>query len=389
MSIVTLRHQLTEQDLQGLLRDRPDEERVVSAVKLCRRIGISELDGDEKKAAEGIMTLLAQDAATGVRRALATTLRNSPNLPRAVARKLIDDLEEIALPILEDSPVLADEDLVAILRAGNLAKQYAIAGRETLSENVVDVLVDVGSVDSIARAASNDGAEFTEVSIRKSLDRFPESRHLANSFVDRSYLPVTVVETLVAAISDAALQRLARRHALPPSLAVELAEGGRERATIDLLDQAGCARDMTRFVQQLQLTGRLTPSLIIRAVCMGHLRFFEHAVSELAGVPHASAWMMVHDAGPLGLRAVFERAGLPRELFAAARVAVDTYHEIQLEGGATDRARISQRMMERVLTRQQSLPDEWVRYLLDKLDAADAHHVDEEDPLTGADGAGG
>ncbi len=381
MSVVTLRPTLTEADLQGLLRDRPDEERALSAVKLCRRIGVGVLSEEERLAAEQIMMLLAEDAAVSVRKALATTLQNSPNLPPAVAKKLIDDLDEIACPVLEHSPVLSDEDLIAILRAGDMAKQYAIAGRETLHSDVVDVLTEVGAVDSLARAASNDGADFSEGAMVRALERFPKASILADAFVNRSHLPITIVETLVSSVSDMALLRLSRRHALPPSLAVELAEGGRERATIDLLDQAGCAREMTRFVQQLQLNGRLTPSLVIRGVCMGHVRFFEHAVAELAGIAHTAAWMMVHDAGPLGLRAVFDRAGLPRELFPAARVAIDTYHEIQLEGGAADRLRITQRMIERVLTRRHALPEDSVTYLLDKLDAASREVLDADDPL--------
>ncbi len=366
MTSVTFDQGLTDSDLRGLMRDRPEEERVRSALKLSRRIGAGVMSERERTAAGTILALLAEDNATSVRRAVASTLKNSPHLPTRVARCFIVDLDEIAVPILEHSPVISDHDLIAILRAGDLAKQYAVAGRESLSEPVVDALTEVGMVDSLARVASNDAAEFSQAAMQRALDRFPGSKSLADAFVDRTHLPHTVIETLVESLSDTGLKRLSRRHPMPPSLAVELATG--VRADIDLLDQAGCMRDMTRFVQQLQLNNQLTPARVICGLCMGQLDFFEHAMAELAGVSHESAWVMVHDAGPLGLRAIFDRANMPSELYRAARLAIDTYHDIQLEGGAADRRHITRLMVRRVLGRDHDLPDDCARYLFNKLD---------------------
>lgn len=104
-----------------------------------------------------------------------------------------------------------------------------------------------------------------------------------DAFVARSCLPLDITERLIAHVSDKALQRLVRRHALPPQVAVEIAEGARERATLDLVDQAGLAHDPKHFVQQLRLNARLTPSLILRALLRGHVTFVEHAFAELAG----------------------------------------------------------------------------------------------------------
>ncbi len=368
MSIVTLRSTLTEEDLRGLMRGQPDEARAQAVRKLCKRIGLEGLSQEERAVAGEILAILANDAAVAVRQALSVTLANSPDLPAAVARRLAEDLDEIATPILEQSPVLTDEDLIAVLKAGSLPKQLAVAGRDTLSEDVVDAVLATGVEAVVARAASNDGAAFDAQRAQRALRGYPGTA-VADAFVMRSFLPPTVAEALVAAVSDAALEQLARRHALPPQLAVDLAEGARERATIDLLDQAGCAQDMTRFVQQLQLNGRLTPSLVIRGLCLGHVRFFEYALAEMAGLSHAKAWLLIHDAGPLGLRAVFERAHMPPQLYGAARAAVDSYHEIELEGGPADRARLTELMIERVLTRRHALPEDAVAYLLEKLNA--------------------
>jgi uncharacterized protein (DUF2336 family) len=147
-----------------------------------------------------------------------------------------------------------------------------------------------------------------------------------------------------------------------------IAMGAKERATIDLVDQAGRTADVKNFVSHLRRHERLTASLLLRAIAQGHMTFFEWGIAELAGVPHHRTWLMIHDAGPLGLRAIYERAGLPARLYTAFRVAVDTFHSMEFDGGVKDRERFQQRMIQRFLTQPQNTSRDDVDYLLDKMD---------------------
>jgi uncharacterized protein (DUF2336 family) len=216
---------------------------------------------------------------------------------------------------------------------------------------------------------ANDGALFDEEGLERSLERMADRPAIIDAMVERRKLPTTIVEKLLAHATGAAFDHLVNHHALPPQLAIELASGARERATIDLIDQAALQSDIGRFVEQINLQGRLTPSLMMRAICRGHIDFVEHALAELAGVPHARMWLLVHDAGPLGLKNAFERAGLPQRLFPPFRAAIDVYHQIQRERDhLSDRDRFRALMMERVLTLFQSVPRDDLDYLLEKLD---------------------
>jgi len=372
MSLTMLRSQLTEDDIRRLAKSDDPKGRAQAAQKICLRISDAGFSAEERAAANDILRLMAADAAAMVRRALVTTLKNSPHLPVDVAKRLADDIDEIAIPILEESPVFDEADLLAIVRAGSASKQSAIARRETVSSAVSSEIAECGAEGAVASLMGNEGADLDETIFGRALARFGDRETVTDAVIDRSMLPASVSERLVALISDEALSRLARRHALPPQLAVELAEGARERATIDVLDQAGCATDMRRFVQQLQLNGRLTPSLVVRGLCLGHMSFFEYAMAELAGVPHGKAWVLVHDAGPLGLRAIFERTGIPGRLYAPVRAAIEIYHQVELDGSPGDRNRFTQTMIERLLSRASGLAREEIDYLLEKLDAVAA-----------------
>ncbi len=372
MTVRTMRSRLTKDDIRRLVKSTKDEDRATAAHKICRMIDRTPLSREERQSAEEIMKIMANDAADLVRRALAVTLKNSPHLPHDIAKKLASDIESIAIPVITASPVLDDDDLIEIIRSGAAVRQVAVASRKTVSARVVNVIASEAREPAVVAAARNEAADFDEGAYNAALKRFGESAKLTNSLIDRKTLPVNVTEKLVSLITDEALGRLIKKHELPPQLAVELAEGARERATIDLVDQAGQAVDMRRFVQQLHLNGRLSPSIILRGLCMGHMRFVEWAIAELAAVPHSRTWLMVHDAGPLGLRAIYERAGLPQRLYSAFRMGITLYHEMDYNEEADDRERFSQHMIERVLTKFQGLPQEELDYLLDKLNALSA-----------------
>jgi uncharacterized protein (DUF2336 family) len=358
---------LSEADIRTLVRGATEDERAAAAHKLCRRMDVG-IDDSEREAAHEVLRLMAADAGELVRRALAITLKNSSVLPRDVALKLARDVDSVALPILNYSPVFTDEDLAEIVRASDPAKQVAVARRAGYSDTVAGALVQHGCAEAVKVACANDNAHFTEESLRAAVERFGDNESITAAIAYRKVLPLSISEKLVNLVSEQVRQYLVDHHYLSPETALTIAMGARERATVDLVDQAGRAADLRAFVAHLNKQERLTPSLLLRGLAHGNVTFFEWSLAELAGVPHHRTWLMVHDAGPLGLRAIYERANLPARLFPAFRVAVDTYHGLEMEGGARDVARFQERMLQRFLTQPTSANREDVDYLLDRMD---------------------
>lgn len=370
--MATTRSALTESDIRTLVKGATPDERALAARKLCTSIERAALTDDERTMAAEILRVMAADAALLVRKALVDTLKASPVVPRDVAMKLARDVETICLPMLAFSPVFTDDDLAEIVRLGGPVRQLAIAKRPELSEGVTDALVEHGSERAVTAACANDNARFGEDALQKAMSRFAESERVLAAIAYRSVLPLSVTERLISMVSDELRDHLVSRHAVSPEAALEVAIGVAERATVDLVDQAGRTADVKGFVTHLNEEKRLTASLLLRALAHGHMTFFEWAVAELAGVPHHRTWLMIHDAGPLGLRAIYERAGLPARLFPAFRAAVDAFHAMEFDGGPRDRERFQERMLQRFLTQPQSAAREDVDYLLDRMGRAGA-----------------
>lgn len=365
MAGATSRGGFSEADIRALVRSGSDEERAALAHRMCRSVDAG-LSGAEREAAQEILRLVAADAAEMVRRALAVTLRASTLLPRDVAVRLAADVDSIALPVISVSPVFTDEDLAEIVRVGCELRQSAVAARPALGEVAVQSLAVHGCESALAAAVTNDRARFTERALATTLDRFGQSSSITTGMAFRQALPLSVTERLVDLVGEEVRRHLVDRHALSPATALRIASGARERATVDLVDQAGRAADLPGFCAHLRRQGRLTASLLLRALACGHVGFIEQALAELAQMPHHRAWLLVHDAGPLGLRAIYDKAGLPPRLLPAFRAGIDGYHQLVAEGG--DLSRLQERMLERFLTETTCAPQDELDHLLERLD---------------------
>ena len=362
------RARLTEFDIRRLIKATDDDERASAAHKLCRSIDRVDLDDADRAAAQKIIRVLSQDAAELVRRALAVTLKSSDLLPHDVARILAADVDSIALPIIGSSPVFTDDDLIEIVRAGSAVRQVAIAARPRVSRDVADALSADGCEQAVRTLASNDNADISEGAMGRVVDRFGSAPEIVAALAYRQVLPLDITERLVALASDAVREHLVSRHAVAPETAIRLASFARERATVDLIDQAGTSADLPTFVAQLNARKALTASLLLRALARGRMTLFEHGIAELASTPHQRAWLMVHDAGPLGLKAIYDRAGLPPRLFHAFRAGVDTWRQLSSEGADTSGETFREQMLERFLTQRPNAPRDDLAYLMERLD---------------------
>ena len=364
------RARLTEFDIRRLIKATDDDERAAAAHKLCRSIDRADLDEEDRTAAQKILRVLANDAAEMVRRAMAVTLKSSDLIPRDVARRLAADVDSVALPIIGFSPAFADEDLIEIIRAGSAVRQTAIAARPVVSRDVADTICAEAGLDAVRTVASNDNADLSERAMARAVDRFGDTAEVIAALAYRQVLPLDITERLIAMAGDAVREHLVSRHALAPETAIRLATFARERATVDLVDQAAESADLPRFVAQLNGRKVLTASLLLRALARGQMALFEYAIAELASTPHQRAWLMVHDAGPLGFKAIYDRAGLPPRLFQAFRAGVDTWRALQSEGADTSGEAFRQKMLQRFLTQRPNAPRDDLAYLLERLDQA-------------------
>ncbi|MFA5041650.1 MAG: DUF2336 domain-containing protein, partial [Bdellovibrionales bacterium] len=139
-----------------------------------------------------------------------------------------------------------------------------------------------------------------------------------------------------------------------------------ERAVVGMTGRSS-VEELEKLIVQMHTNKRLTPSIVLRALCSGDIAFFEMAISVMADIPLVNARILIHDAGQLGLKSLYVRAGMPLDLLPLVRGAIDVLHETTMDGGENDLERYRATVIERVLTKFEDLDDENIDYLLRKL----------------------
>lgn len=308
---------LNEQDVMRLLASPDRDVRAEIAGKIAAQH--PRLTDHERKLAEDILRLMVKDAEVRVREALSRQLKENPLLPHDLALTLAQDVDDVALPIIQYSEALSDDDLIALVRSQGTSKQEAVARRASISASVAEAIVEVGSEAAVTTLVANKGAQ----------------------------LPVTVVEKLLTQVSESFRNHLLDRTDLSPEVATALLLQARELAVLGLsTSDAG----PSELVEHLAGHKRLTPSIILRALCMGDLSFFETSLAKLADIPIENAQKLIYDKGKRGFEALYKKAGLPPSLYRAMCAAIDIFGAMDYDGGPNDRERFSRRMIERILT---------------------------------------
>ncbi|MCH8925761.1 MAG: DUF2336 domain-containing protein [Proteobacteria bacterium] len=364
--------QLTQDDVAKLMADPSSEVRAETTAKIASQFTTEALSPAERRIAEDIFRKLVKDVELRVREALASHLKNSPDLPHDVAMALAKDVDSVSLPMIKFSEVLTDEDLIEIVRDQGATKQVAVAQRPSVSPRVADALVDTGNEKAVARLVANDGAKLTEKLLGRVMDEYEASDAVSDSLARRPNMPAAVSAQLVEKLTERLQDFLLSKHDVSPDVASNLILQARERATMSLVDYGSTDAELDNLIEQLFRKDRLTPSLLLRSVCMGDINFFERAIARLADLPLQNARILIHDQGSLGLESIYMKADLPKRLFPAFRAGIELVRETDYDGGPNDRSRFIERMLERILTQfedpQSRMTQEDIDYLMGKLE---------------------
>lgn len=362
---------LSIDDVNRLMADGSKAARADTAAKVAEEFDSQALSDSERQIAEDIFRTLVNDAEQIVRETLSTHLKSCPEVPHDVALTLARDVEAVSLPILRSSEVLTDEDLVEIVQGQSQAKQVAIAQRPSVSPKVADAVIDTGNETAVARLVSNEGAQLDEGAFDRVISDYQSSDAVSDSLSRRSNMPAAVQEQLVTMLTEKMKTALSAQSDLPADQLSNVLLQARERATLSLLGKGSSDEELEQLVEQMYVNGRLTASVVLRAIAMGDLAFFEVALARLAHIPVQNARILIHDEGRLGLKSLYEKASLPDRLYPAFRAGIDVSKDNDYDGGPNDRERYAARMVERLLTHfedpTEGIAEDDIDYLIGKL----------------------
>ncbi len=312
---------ITREDMELLVREPSPAMRQRICEKITDGYNSGLYSDSEVKLANEIFRLLLKDTEMKVRLIIAEALKANMQAPHDVIWALANDCHEVAVPVLEFSHVLSEDDLIAIVRATREhPKLKAVARRDSISRELSHELIEKRDHDITRELLANKGASIADTSMEIVLEEFAQENSVLEELVLRGGLPYTFAERLFATVSDTLKKQLSRKYRMGKQMAEEVTSGARETAVLQFISPWMSQSDMNQLVDEMHRNGRLTDSVVIRSLCIGDLRFFETSIAKRVGIPVSNARILLIDPGQLGFKALYESAGLSPSFYDAVRV---------------------------------------------------------------------
>ncbi len=278
------------------------------------------------------MTYLLDDPSPKVRLSLAQALASSDAAPRAIIMALAEDQPEIACTVIACSPVLRDAELVELAGRGDSLTRSLVAARPSLGYSAAAAVAEVGDGPEIILLLENETASISRISLRRMAERFGHMADVRHLLLDRGNLPADARHMLVAHVAAAlAGSDLVTRTIGAKRIDIVTREAGDEAAVA--IAGSISQDEIPELVEHLKASGRLTPALLIHALCSGKVDFFASAIMSLVSLEERRVRAILATGRVHAVRALFEAAGIGRDIVAVFVEAVFLWRRAAAGGG--------------------------------------------------------
>mgnify|MGYP003388809951 FL=1 len=312
--------QIDFNELLGLARDKSVEGRT----RLVQIVGDLFFDTDtvlretERTIMSDILRQLIHDVEMKVRQVLAERMASEAGAPRDLVSALANDQIEVAHPILTQSTVLQDMELVEIIEHRTFGHQLAIAMRETVSETVSDALIETGNVDIIKTLLENDSADISGKAMEYLVEQSEKIDDIQVPLVNRTDLGPDLAKRMYWWVSAAL-----RKHIVEHYRIDEAGLDDKIQDTIhDILGGPGDIDDTPlrksqELAEKLQNAKAITPQLLIQTLRQGEVILFEDLLSQVTGLRTKLIRRFVFEPGGEGLAIACRAAEIDKPDFAS------------------------------------------------------------------------
>ena len=338
-------------DVINLKNNPSRESRLLVAEKVCDQFNARNFTEEESIVVAEVFRLLAKDAEVVIRQAMAEKLKHNSRLPGDIAFMLANDVMQVALPILQFSPALSEEDLITIVRGSKeLAKLLAVTQRDVVTPAVSKELLDKKQIVITGSLVRNKGAFIAADDLQQIITDYSHSDSLIATLVERRELPVAVAERLISMVTGALKEQLLQKHGQHLHAIKEIAEEVQEQIVLQHVARPSAeVMRKDELVEHLYRSQKLSSSMVIRAICLGDVEFFVASMAKLTNWKKSRIEQALKDNNVEAIRLLYRAGGLPESIqdatLAVLLVVLDELKRGQQSGSPVLAGRIIERVV--------------------------------------------
>ncbi|WP_434051491.1 MAG: DUF2336 domain-containing protein [Roseibium sp.] len=321
---------MTAHDLLLFEDDHTPERDVIAAREFAERYLQAEHGSQERASMATALTVLLDDPSRAIRKAIAKTLASSAYAPAHVVRSLASDVDEVAVPVLRESPILTEAELVDLLAQGSETVQCAIAGRAGLPASISAAICEVANERACQVLLDNPGAEVLQSSLLRLAQRFENRPDICDQLLRTRDLPLANRYELLMRLAESLDDHPIVLERVPENQRHTFLSDAEDKVVLRLALEAS-VEELPDFVEHLRSRGKLNTRLLLRSVCCGRLRFFAAALANLGQVPLPRLCKLLVTVRRSALQAILRKAGLPIRSHQAFLLAIDIARQAEAD----------------------------------------------------------
>lgn len=304
-----------------LARDkRPAARRALSLgiIELCHGSGLEMTPQDKEIAGQIIIRLIAEFEIE-LRTQIADRLASSDQAPKALIRALAEDDVMVANAVIMHSPLLDNDDLIAIINSKTREHRLLVAARPHISAEVGDALLKPGEPEVLAVLLNNQSAEISLAAMEYAVEESRTRVFLQGPLVSRADLPPRLALIMVSFVSSELKRQLTAKFPHNQEIINQAVSQISVAATAapDLSPHGVSAKAIT-LIERLQANGELNITRVISFLREKRLPLFFAGMAALTRLSTQSLVHFAFDSESHGLAAICRAAGADRGQFVMA-----------------------------------------------------------------------
>lgn len=270
--------------LYGLAKDKQPLARaeLTSAVSALLAMDLSPR---ESELIADILIGLMRQAEKDLKQALAEKLSLSDKVPLRLILQVSNDEIDVAAPVLRNSDVLGEMDLLYIIKSKGADYWREIAARKTLSDHVMNVLADTRDLDTAVTLAENSNIKLTGHALGILSDMAQNNEGLAHPLLHRDDVPDDIAAKLYRHVGEALKSYITTHYQIDGNVVSEAID----EIVIELEDvfdenKFMPTQSIIRSVERFQEKGLLTVKMMLGTLKRGQFQTFVAMLSKYTGL---------------------------------------------------------------------------------------------------------
>jgi uncharacterized protein (DUF2336 family) len=340
--------------LEAVLDSGTVEARIALLRQLAAMVAAEDTPKIELDQIVPILLKLVVDPVRKVREALIEELALLPNLHPDLLFSLIASDDDLAIPFLSSTPSLGGWHMMAILRVGDERRQCTIAGRADITAEAATFIIKSGALAPVLALMDNAVVRLEPSDMQLLYTRLGNSGAIIERLLALPNLPLDVRIMQAKKAASRMRQLMAERGWIAANDASELVADAEESAILQVLSEAAL-KELVDAVSFLAAKQMLTPSIIVRAACLGEQRVVEATLAHLSGFSPQKVANLLYARGGNGVRTVVSKSGIPNSCSGIVAAFAEVAMEAREEGIELSPESFGRRLLEALMTRYENL----------------------------------